>query len=59
MSSTLDLPVIEIEALLNRDGSPAAEERYAKECAKVAESLRDYGCLLAKDPRATAADNDK
>ena len=47
VSKVADLPVIDLNMFLNRLANP---EAAAAECAKVAQSLHEYGCLVVKDP---------
>lgn len=56
---TLDIPVIDLAAWFARESSAEAGATAAAEAKKVAESLHKYGILIARDPRATEADNDK
>lgn len=58
---TLDLPVIDLDLYLASKANPANAELQDKakaEAAKVADSLAKYGILIAKDSRASQADND-
>ncbi|KAM3225501.1 hypothetical protein ACQJBY_058323 [Aegilops geniculata] len=59
----MDLPVVDLAPFLQAaagDAAPAdAEEALRALCATVSASLRDTGALLVKDPRCTAADNDR
>ncbi|KAF0935158.1 hypothetical protein E2562_030439 [Oryza meyeriana var. granulata] len=57
----MDLPVVDLAPYLNHiAGDAAAEEEGVRTlCATVSASLRDTGALLVKDPRCSAADNDR
>jgi isopenicillin N synthase-like dioxygenase len=56
-SAVANLPVIDLGKFL------AAEDRSAPEiqelCKQVADSLRDTGCLVLRDPRCPSSDNGK
>jgi DNA-binding transcriptional regulator YbjK len=60
----MDLPVVDLapylQAAAAAGAAPAdAEEAVRALCATVSASLRDTGALLVKDPRCSAADNDR
>lgn len=58
----MDLPVVDLAPFLQAaagDAPAEAEEALRALCATVSASLRDTGALLVKDPRCTAADNDR
>ncbi|TVU28256.1 hypothetical protein EJB05_19767 [Eragrostis curvula] len=52
------LPVVDLAPYLGSAGD-ATEEDLRALCATVSASLRDTGALLVKDPRCSAADNDR
>jgi hypothetical protein len=54
--SVLELPYIELSLFLNRDKLNEAD--MIKECKKVAEGLHEYSCIIVRDPRVSATDND-
>lgn len=58
MADTLDLPVVDIDLFLRRHESPELEAAAKEEARKVADSLYKYGLLIARDSRASQADND-
>lgn len=55
-TSVLELPIIELSLFLNRDNLNEAD--LIKECKKVAEGLHEYSCIIVRDPRVSATDND-
>ena len=55
----MDLPVVDLAPYLQIAGDADAEEAVRALCATVSASLRDTGALLVKDPRCSAADNDR
>eukprot|EP00596_Hydrurales_sp_CCMP1899_P008634 CAMPEP_0119033698 /NCGR_PEP_ID=MMETSP1177-20130426/752_1 /TAXON_ID=2985 /ORGANISM="Ochromonas sp, Strain CCMP1899" /LENGTH=366 /DNA_ID=CAMNT_0006990637 /DNA_START=148 /DNA_END=1248 /DNA_ORIENTATION=- len=54
--SVLELPIIELSLFLKRD--KLNEVDLIKECKKVAEGLHEYSCIIVRDPRVSATDND-
>lgn len=50
----LNLPVIEISALFNKNAYP---DKYAAECQKLSQTLRDFGCAAIRDPRFREEEN--
>ena len=52
-SSALSVPIVDVNNFLSGTGN------YDKECKKVAEALEKYGCLIIKDPRVNAEQNNK
>jgi len=52
-----DLPIVDLNAFLNRSDGGEAEEKARLECNRVAEALHKYGILIARDPRVTETDN--
>eukprot|EP00696_Hemimastix_kukwesjijk_P006951 gnl/Hemi2/18821_TR6230_c0_g1_i1.p1 gnl/Hemi2/18821_TR6230_c0_g1~~gnl/Hemi2/18821_TR6230_c0_g1_i1.p1 ORF type:complete len:356 (-),score=117.25 gnl/Hemi2/18821_TR6230_c0_g1_i1:86-1153(-) len=45
-------PLVDITGFVNGNPSPA-------ECQAVAEALKNFGCLIVRDPRVNEADNDQ
>lgn len=56
---TLDLPVIQLEPHLRRNENSEYAALADAEAQKAAKGLYRYGLLIVKDPRASAADNDR
>lgn len=50
-SSSLSVPIVDVNNFLNGTGN------YEKDCQQVAQALEKYGCLIIKDPRVNAAEN--
>lgn len=44
------VPIVDVEPFLNNKTSTA-------DCDVVVKALRDYGCLIIKDPRVKPAEN--
>jgi len=57
--NTLDLPIIQLEPHLRRHENEEFMNLANEEAKKAAEGLFKYGLLIVKDPRASAADNDR
>lgn len=55
-SSLLELPIIELSVFLNRDKLKKAD--LIKECKKVSEALHEYSCIIVRDQRVSATDNE-
>jgi hypothetical protein len=58
----MDLPVVDLAPFLGTaaaGGAAEVGEDVRALCATVSASLRDTGALLVKDPRCSAADNDR
>ncbi len=49
--STTAIPTVDISDFLMEAGN------YTKDCRKIADSLRDYGCIVIKDPRVKSEHN--
>lgn len=54
-----ELPIVDLNAFLNRDKGGEAETKARMECNRVAEALHKYGILIARDPRVTEEDNNE
>lgn len=52
-SSSFNVPIIDITPFLS---SPSTS---IQNCKQIAEALHDYGCLIIKDPRVNAHENDR
>jgi isopenicillin N synthase-like dioxygenase len=52
---TLDLPIVSLEALVNRVNNP---EAFDTECSLAADALRDFGCVAVRDARVNIEDNE-
>jgi hypothetical protein len=50
--SSLKVPIVDVKNFLTQTD-------YIKDCKNVAESLHKYGCLIIKDPRVDAHQNNK
>lgn len=46
------VPIVDVEPFLNNKSSAA-------ECEVVVKALRDYGCLIIKDPRVKPQENEE
>jgi len=55
----MDLPVVDLAPFLGAAAGGEEEEEVRALCTTVSASLRDTGALLVKDPRCSAADNDR
>ncbi len=53
ISSTKTLPAIDLSQYIHQRGD------FKKECEKVADSLRKYGCCIVKDHYFTETENDQ
>lgn len=53
----IDLPVFDLDSYIGADDSDAPG--LQQQCAALAECLRETGCLVVRDPRVDARDNDK
>ncbi|KAJ1928673.1 hypothetical protein IWQ60_001821 [Tieghemiomyces parasiticus] len=53
--STFELPIVDARHFLDAPDSAAAQV----ECRKAAAALKDYGCLLIRDPRVNPTANDE
>jgi hypothetical protein len=51
----LKLPIIDLDLIFHRDTQP---ENFQKECEKIAQALREYGCAVVRDPRVKFGLND-
>lgn len=49
--STTVIPTVDVNDFLMEAGN------YTKDCRKIADSLRDYGCIVIKDPRVKSEHN--
>ena len=49
--STVAIPTVDVSDFLMETGN------YTKDCRKIADSLRDYGCIVIKDPRVKSEHN--
>jgi isopenicillin N synthase-like dioxygenase len=47
------VPVVDVSNFLKESGN------YTKDCKTVTEALHKYGCLIIKDPRVNAEQNNK
>lgn len=52
-SSALSVPIVDVQPFLTESGN------YVQDCKNVAEALHTYGCLIIKDPRVNAEQNNK
>ena len=52
-SSALSVPIVDVKAFLTESGN------YTQDCKTVAKALETYGCLIIKDPRVNAEQNNK
>lgn len=52
-SSSLSIPIVDVKAFLTETGN------YTQDCRTVAKALETYGCLIIKDPRVNAQQNNK
>lgn len=51
-SSSLSVPIVDVKSFLTESGN------YTQDCKAVAQALHTYGCLVIKDPRVNAQQND-
>lgn len=58
MAAPLDLPIIDLSALLSLSAGEAPTDAVLSAAAAAASGLHRFGLLLVRDPRATDADND-
>ncbi len=52
-SSAISVPIVDVQSFLTESGN------YAQDCKTVAKALEHYGCLIIKDPRVNADQNNK
>ncbi len=52
-SSSLSVPIVDVKNFLTESGN------YTQDCKVVAKALETYGCLIIKDPRVNAEQNNK
>jgi hypothetical protein len=49
--SKTSIPTVDVNDFLMESGN------YTKDCRKITDSLRDYGCIVIKDPRVKSEHN--
>ena len=52
-SSQANVSIVDVKPFLTETGN------YTQDCKTVAETLQKYGCLIIKDPRVNAEQNNK